>query len=138
MLRTVFAFISGLFATMIIITFVELANAKFLYPPPAGLDWSDMRAVAAFAASLPTAAMALVLSGWLLGAFVGAAVASRIALRHKLPCALLIGAVVVAGVIDSGLSIPHPTWVIAAGVLLPIPLAYLAATLFQNGLARTR
>ena len=138
MLRTAFAFISGLFATMIIITFVELANAKFFFPPPAGLDWSDTRAVAAFAASLPTAAMALVLAGWLIGAFVGAAVAARIALRHAMSCALLIGAVVVAGVIDSGLSIPHPTWVIAMGVLLPIPLAYLAAKLVQNGLASTR
>lgn len=138
MLRTVFAFISGVFATMIIITFVELANAKFFFPPPAGLDWADTRSVAAFAASLPTAAMAIVLAGWLLGAFVGAAVAARIALRHAMPCALLIGAVVAAGVIDSGLSIPHPTWVIAAGVLLPIPLAYLAGKLFQNGLARTK
>ena len=138
MLRTVFAFISGVFATMIIITFVELANAKFFYPPPAGLDWTNTQSVASFAASLPTSAMAIVLAGWLLGAFVGAAVAARIAIRSAMPCALLIGAVVAAGVIDSGMTIPHPTWVIAIGVLLPIPLAYLAAKLFQNGLARTR
>lgn len=138
MLRTIFAVISGIFAMMIVITFVELANARLLFPPPAGMDWSDPAAVASFAASLPAAAMAVVLLGWLLGAFVGALVAARIAVRYRLPAALLVAALVVAGTIQSALTIPHPTWVIVAGVLLPLPLAYLAAKLVQNGLARTR
>jgi len=137
-LRTLFALISGVFAMMIVITFVELANAKLLFPPPAGMDWNDSAAVAAFAASMPTAAMAMVLFGWLLGAFVGAVVAARIALRHRLPCALLVAALVVAGTIHSALTIPHPTWMIAAGILLPWPLAWLAARLAQNGLKITR
>ena len=102
------------------------------------MDWADSQAVAAFAASLPTAAMAVVLAGWLLGAFVGAGVAAGIAERYRQTCALLVGALVVAGTIHSALSIPHPGWVIAAGVLLPLPLAYLAARLVQKGLARTR
>ena len=138
MLRTLFAVISGIFAMMIVITFVELANAKLFFPPPAGMDWNDTAAVAAFAAGLPAAAMAIVLGGWLLGAFVGAAVAARIALRHRLPCALLVGALVVAGTIQNALAIPHPAWMVAAGVLLPLPLAWLAARLAQNGLAITR
>ena len=142
MLRTLFAVVSGVFAMMIVITFVELANAKFFFPPPAGIDWNDAAAVAAFAASLPTAAMAMVLSGWLLGAFVGAAVAALIATQHRLACALVVGGLVVAGTIQSALSFAHPTWMTAAGVLLPLPLAYLAARLAdrlaQKGLASTR
>ena len=138
MLRTLFAIISGMFAMMIVITFVELANAKLFFPPPARMNWSDPQAVASFASSLPTAAMAVVLAGWLLGAFVGAAVVARIAIQYRQRSALLIGALVVAGVINSALTTQHPTWVIAAGVLLPMPLAYLAAKLVQNGLARTR
>lgn len=142
MLRTLFAVVSGVFAMMIVITFVELANAKFFFPPPAGIDWNDAAAVAAFAASLPTAAMAMVLSGWLLGAFVGAAVAALIATQHRVTCALVVGGLVVAGTIQSAMSFEHPTWMIAAGVLLPLPLAYLAARLAdrltQKGLASTR
>lgn len=146
MLRTIFAVVSGIFAMMIVITFVELANAKCFFPPPAGMDWNDAAAVAAFAASLPTAAKAMVLSGWLLGAFVGAATAALITTQHRLACALLVGALVVAGTIQSALSFAHPAWMTAAGVLLPLPLAYLAARLAarladrlaQKGLASTR
>jgi len=137
-LRTVFAIISGVFAMMIVITFVQLANIKLLFPPPAGIDWNNPEAVAAFASSLPVSAMAVVVFGWLLGSFVGAAVAARIAVRYRVASALLIGALVVAGVIHSVLTISHPTWVIAGGVLLPLPLAYLAAKLVQKGFASTR
>lgn len=142
MLRTLFAFVSGVFAMMIVITFVELANAKLFFPPPAGMDWANSQTVAAFVASLPLSAMLLVLSGWLLGAFVGATVAARIAERHRLACALGIGALVVLGVLDSARSISHPSWMIVLGVLLPLPLAWLGARLAQfqsqNGLANTR
>lgn len=138
MLRTLFAIVSGVFAMMIVISFVELANIKLFFPPPAGIDWKDPEAVAAFASSLPFAAMAIVVFGWLLGAFLGALVAAKVALEYRLPSALLIGALVVVGVIHSAMTIQHPTWVLAAGVLLPIPLAWLAAILVQKGFARTR
>ena len=138
MLRTLLAVVSGIFAMMIVITAVELANAKLLFPPHAGLDWKNADAVATFVTNLPTSARAVVVFGWCLGAFVGAAVAARIAEKYRTPCALLIGALVVAGTIDSALTIPHPTWVIAAGVLLPLPLAYLAAKWVQKGFASTR
>lgn len=138
MLRTLFAIVSGVFAMMIVITFVELANIKLFFPPPAGIDWKNPEAVAAFASSLPAGAMAVVVSGWLLGSFIGAAVATRIAIRYQLACALFVGALVVAGVIHSAMTIPHPTWVIVAGTLLPLPLAYLAAKLVQKGFASTK
>jgi Na+-transporting NADH:ubiquinone oxidoreductase subunit NqrB len=138
MLRSLFAIVSGLFAMMIVITFSELANAKFFFPLPAGLDLNDAATVAAYAATMPASAMAAVLAGWLLGAFIGAGVAAKIAEHYRLGCALLIGAIDVALTAMNALSIPHPAWVIAAGVLLPIPLAWLAATLVQKGFARTR
>lgn len=127
MLRTIFALLTGLFATMIVITFVELANARLFFPAPPGMDWSDKQAVAAFAASLPTAALLVVLGGWLLGAMVGAAVAAVLSDRHRRTCAALIGVAVVVGVIQNAMATPHPAWINAAGVLLPIPLAWLAA-----------
>jgi hypothetical protein len=129
MLRNTFAIVSGLFATMIVITFVELANARLFFPAPSGMDWTNKQAVAAFAASLPRAALVVVLAGWLLGAMAGAAVAAALADRHRRICAALIGVAVVAGVIQNAMAFPHPTWITAAGVLLPLPLAWLAEKL---------
>jgi hypothetical protein len=138
MLRNIFAVISGLFAMMIIVTFMQLANIKLFYPPPPGLDFTDPETVAAYAQTMPWPALAIVLASWLLAAFVGGAVAARVAGSYRTACALVIGAVDVALIGMNAISIPHPTWMLAAGLLLPIPLAWLAAWLVQNGFASTR
>ena len=126
MLRTIFALVAGLFATMIVITGMELLAAKWLFPLPPGLDPHNLDQVNAFAGSLSTSAYAWILGGWLLGSFVGAAVAALVSHRHRPLLALIIGALVVAGTIANAMSIHHPQWVIALGVVLPIPLALLA------------
>ena len=131
MLRTAFAFVTGLFATMIAITFIELANAK-LFPPPPGMDFTDVRQVDAFVASMPTSALVLLVLGWCAGAFIGGGVAARIAERHRMVLALAIGALVAVGVLFNAADIHHPAWVMGAGVVLPIPLAWLAARLVQR------
>lgn len=138
MLRTLFAVIAGFFAAEMVITLIEAASAMWLFPPPAGFNFTDKTAVDAFVASMPPAAFATVLSGWLLGTFVGASVAARIALVHRLPASLSIGLIVVVGTIVNAAEIKHPAWVVALGVLLPLPLAWLAARLAQKGFASTR
>ena len=138
MLRNLFAVVSGLFAMMIVVTFMQLANAKFFYPPPPGLDLTDPDAIAAYAPTMPWPALAIVLFSWLLAAFIGGAVAARVAGSYRTACALTIGAVDVTLIAMNAVSIPHPIWVIAAGLLLPIPLAWLAARQVQKGLASTR
>jgi hypothetical protein len=138
MLRTAFAFVSGLFATMIAITFVELANARLLFPPPPGMDFTDARQVDAFVASMPASALVLLVLGWCAGAFIGGGVAARIAEHHRSLLALAIGALVAIGVLFNAADIHHPAWVTAAGVVLPIPLAWLAARLVQRFGTRKR
>lgn len=138
MLRTIFAVIAGLLATMLVITVVELASSKFLFPPPPSLDYTDMAAVNAFVASMPVAAILVILAGWLLGTFVGAFVTAKFAVKFRLPAALLIGAFIVVATAMNAMNVTHPTWMIVAGLLLPIPVAYLAARLAQKGLPSTR
>jgi hypothetical protein len=129
MLRNAFAFISGVFASMIVVTFVELADATLLYPPPPGLDFKDPAQVDAFVAGMPASALAMVLAGWCLGAFVGGGVAARLAETHRVALAASIGALVAFGVAMNALQVHHPAWVVVGGLVLPVPLAWLAAQL---------
>lgn len=138
MLRTLFALVSGLFAMMIVTTFVAIASARFLYAPPPGFDAADVAQLRAFVGAMPVPVLLLLVASWCLAAFVGGGVAARLAGRRPLACALAIGAVVSAAQVPNALSIGYPTWAIVAGLALPIPLAWLAAVLVQKGLASTR
>ena len=131
MLRSLFALCAGLFAAMIAITGVELANAKWLHPVPPGFDFRDPAQVQAFVAAMPTSALALVVAGWLLGAFAGGAVAGRLETRHPWLPAGLVGAFIAIGTLLNAQAVPHPAWVVATGTVLPIPLALLGASLVR-------
>ncbi len=128
MARTAFALFSGVFAMMIAITFTEMTCVK-LFPLPPGFDSHNPEAVAAAVAAMPLAAKLLVVFGWCLGAFAGGGVAARIAQQYRVGVALLIGTLVAAGTLANASGVPHPLWMTAAGVVLPLPLAYLAARL---------
>lgn len=132
MLRSLFALCAGLFAAMIAITGVELANAKWLYPPPPGFDFRDPAQVQAFVAAMPVAALATVVAGWLLGAFAGGAVAARLEQRYPWLPSALVGVFISVGTLLNARSLPHPGWVVAAGTLLPVPVALLAAVLVRR------
>jgi len=124
--RTIAGVVLGVVVAWLTIMLAEFASAP-LHPMPAGFDMHDPASVAAFVATLPVAALLLVLAGWVLGALVGSHVAARIA-RKPLP-ALAVGMVIVVGVIANAVMIPHPTWMTIAGVLLPVPAAWLGARL---------
>lgn len=138
MLRTLFALISGLFAMMIVTTIVALASAKFLYAPPPDFDAADVAQLRAFVEAMPAAVLALLVASWCAAAFAGGGVAARLSSWHPVACALAIGAVVTAAQVPNALAIGYPAWAVVAGVALPLPLAWLAASLVQKGLASTR
>lgn len=132
MLRAIFALISGLFAAMIVITGLELVSAKWLFPVPAGVDLGSVAAINAYVATMPVAAHAWILGGWLLGAFVGGGVASALAERGKWLPAALIGALIMAATIANAMRIQHPAWMLALAVSLPVPMALLAGWLLRK------
>src|SRR4249919_2891431 len=117
---------------MIVITGLELLNAKWLIPVPASLDLRDATQVAEFVATLSPAALAWILCGWLLGAFVGGGVAARLGGQFDMAPAVLIGLFIAIFTWNNSLGISHPAWVVACGVLLPIPAAMLGARLLRR------
>lgn len=124
--RLILGILAGLVVAWLSIALCEFASV-FLHRPPPGVDLRDPRALAAHIDAAPVQAMLLVVIGWSLAAFLGGWVAARIARRRV--AALVVGAFVVLGVIANNMMIPHPQWMTITGVVLPIPLAWLAARL---------
>ena len=98
-----------------------------LFPLPAGLDPTDPADQKTLMAVMPAAAKAMVLLGWFIGALLGALAANRIA-RRALAGWIVALLVVVAGVATM-IMIPHPAWMWAGGILLPLAAGWLARRL---------
>lgn len=128
--RTLAGTVVGVVVAWATVMLGEFISAP-LHPTPAGFNMRDPASMAAFVATLPVSALLLVLSGWVLGALLGGYVAARIA-RKPFP-ALVVGIVIEVGVIANAVMIPHPMWMTVAGVLLPVPAAWIGARLATRG-----
>lgn len=125
--RTILGMLVGVVVAVAVIMAVEGMGHRY-YPPPPGLDPTDPAneaAFAAFVAAMPFAGKLIVLVAWMLGTFIGALAAAKVA-RHQTAAALLVALVVISGVIGMIVKVPHPTWLSVAGLLLPIPVALAA------------
>ena len=106
------------------------------YPPPEGLDAfdpADAEAFAAYLADMPLASWVWVFGSEILGAFLGALAAGRIASSHRSWFAGGIVALAVAGSINNWVSFSHPTW-----FMVGQPLVYLLVFLAVTRLLSTK
>ncbi len=126
--RTILGMLLGVVTMMLTIYAIE-SIGHLLYPPPAGLDPRNPDHLQMIVAVAPVRAMAMLVLGWTVGAFVGGWVGARIA-RHARAAAIAVALFVIAGVAGMIVIVPdHPKWVSALGLLLPIPVALVAARL---------
>ena len=126
MIRTILAVLAGLLvavATMLAMEYLAMS----LFPLPPGITLDDEGDLAALVASASTGKLLWVLLGWTLAAFVGGWVAAWIARRHRIGAAIAVGTLIVCGVVLNVAMLPHPLWITIAGVVLPVPAAWLAA-----------
>jgi hypothetical protein len=128
--RTIVALIAGLVAMVACVAVLQLLGST-LYPPAAGVDFSYHGRMRAALPHTPWQATALLVLSWTLGTLVGAYVAARIAQAHRRGVALSIGTVLPALVLVAvfPLQMPHPAWMIALTLLLPLPFALLGREL---------
>lgn len=126
MLRTILAIIAGLIVAVVFMFGWEAIGFLF-FPPPDGISLNNEADLARLVAMSSTGKKLWVVAGWLMASFIGAWVAARISTRHRTLAALAIGLLIVFGALMNALAIPHPLWMNAAGVLLPIPMAWLAS-----------
>jgi hypothetical protein len=94
---------------------------------PPGLDPTniDQVKIALERGEFPFASLALVLAGWLLAAYVGSRIASRIG--HARIASLAFTVVFTAVIVRELTLLPHPTWMWIGGAL-GVPLVALGAT----------
>jgi len=126
--RSILGILAGIVMAWLTITLSQLLSAS-LYPPPAGMDLRDPAALADFIAAAPLGAMLCVVLGYGLAALFGGWVAARIGRQHPSVAALVVGALVLAGVIANYSLIPHPLWMVVVGAVLPLPAAWLGGRL---------
>ena len=122
-LRVSLAVVAGVIAGGAVV-FVTEAIGHSLFPPPADIDLSNPDDVKRLMASLPAGAFAMVLLGWFLGSLAGAYVAHAIA--KKPVAAWAVAGIFILFTITNFFMIPHPMWMIAAGLLIPVVSAWLA------------
>lgn len=125
MLRSVLAVLAGILVMGITVAAVQWLGHS-LYPPPADIDPTDHDAMIALISQMPKMALGMVLVAYAFGTFLGAFTATTISLAHKRGVAIVIGVVMLALVGLNFAVIPHPMWMVAAGLLIPLPVALLA------------
>ena len=96
-----------------------------IFPPPAGFDVTLPANQARMMEVIPFGAKVAVLIAWFAGSLTGALAGVWIA-RRSLP-AFVIAGFIIAGGIASMVMIPHPWWMMAGGIALPIIAAGLVA-----------
>lgn len=136
--RTLLGIVAGLVVMFVVIAGIE-ALGHLLHPPPPGLDAMDPARQAEFEQyiqSMPLLPKLTLVLAWVAGAFAGGWTAARIAVHPRIAAAV-VALVVIAGVVGMIVAVPHPSWLAAAGLILPLPAALLAARLARPAANRS-
>lgn len=126
--RTVLAVILGIVAAGLVVAGIEYV-AHLLHAPPVPIDTNDPDAVRAFMQTVPATALVSVVLAWALGSIAGGFVAAKVSRLHKRGAALAVGVLMVLLVAANFFVVPHPAWMMAMGVLLPVPSALVGRKL---------
>jgi hypothetical protein len=127
-LRSALAVLVGLLVGFLVVAGGEMIG-HHLSPPPPGVDPSKPESIAAVMEQMPAAAFAPLLIAWAAGTFAGAWVAARIASRWKLGHGMIVGDLFFAATVAILMMMPHPAWVVVAGLSEVLAFKYLGATL---------
>lgn len=132
MLRSVLVVLAGLVAGMLVVMAIESA-IPLAFPGLAPIDPNDYAGAVAAMARLPAGVFAMLMAGWVCGSLAAGLVVGRLATHKPGWHALVVGAVQTAGAIVNFQMLPHPTWVIAGGLVVFVPMVLVGATIGRRG-----
>ena len=126
--RKILALVVALFAAFAIMMVVQMLNAILVQPPSADV-MADPPKLKEFMAGLPGTAYLVVLISYVLAAFAGGFIVTKMARQVSSgpTLAVIIGAILMmGGVLNFFVMLPgQPTWFVAASLVCYIPLALL-------------
>lgn len=120
--RRIVGVIIGFFTAMVVVSVVEAIGLR-IFLPPADLNLSNAADLQRLIETMPAAGKSMVLAAWFLGAFIGGWVALIITRWRLSPWIICV--VIIGGGIWSMVMIPHPLWMMVAGLVLPVLAAML-------------
>ena len=109
LLRNILAQIAGVITGIVCISVGETLGGR-LYPPPAGFDPKNVEVVKQYAATLPPAALLIVLLSYAVGFSVAVFIATRMAATNHAVRGAVVGAFFGAATVMNLLAFPHPSW----------------------------
>ena len=124
MTRKITGAVVGIVLAMLVVAFVQMVG-HFLFPEPELPANPSPQQLNEAIATTPVGAKAMVVLSWFLGALFGIWAALRISNGARRSALVVAGAVLLL-TIAVLLSVSHPTWMVAGGLLLPILATFLA------------
>ena len=122
-MRVVLGIVAG-FVVAVACVFAIEAVSHVLFPPPPDMNVLDPAQMERLMATMPMAALGFVMVAWFVGSLAGAWVA--IAVARRALAGWVVALLVVCGGIWTMTTIPHPAWMWAGGILLPLLAGWLA------------
>ena len=123
-MRIILGIVAGIVVAFVCVFGVETIGYG-VYPPPPGLDANNPRDLERLIAVMPTGALIFVVAAWFAGALAGAVTANLIA--RTAVAGWIVAVLVIAAGVATMVMIPHPAWMWAAGIALPLAAALIAA-----------
>ena len=121
MVKRILSIVFGLIAAVVTISLVE-SIGHAMFPVPA-IDMSSPDALKNFMASIPTGAIAMVLVGWIVGAFIGGVIASLIDKENSFRNSIVIGVIILVLSVINLVMLPSPIWMWIGAIILIVPFA---------------
>ena len=115
--KNIVAAIVGIIIAVLVVGLVEMAG-HMIFPPPEGLDITNPEDQARLMEVIPLGAKIAVMVAWFAGAFSGVFAARRIG-STSWP-SWLVTALMIAASFYTTTLFPHPVWMTAGAVLLPL------------------
>lgn len=121
-MRRIGGIVAGVIAAGLVVAVLETVG-HLLFPPPPGLDLAKPADQARLIEAIPIGAKLAVVIAWFFGALAGAWAALRIS--GWVPAVWIVAGVMTVLSVVTTQMFPHPLWMIAAALTLPVLAAWL-------------
>ena len=115
-MRRVIGIVAGLVTGFVLVYLLQMLG-HLIFPPPKGIDMMNREEIARIMDEIPLGGHLSVVIAWFVGTLGAAFVATRVGQETTMTAAYIIGGIEIGFGAINFLSIPHPTWMIVAGLL---------------------